>query len=169
MWASYTTAEPITLQWVSVGHSTGRIVIFYVENWSCGWLPFIYCGIVNWSHDMLYCLFLRFKVTGCLGGHLAIFHVYFGGHLAGCCACALPEGILHILPKLATMSALCSWYVHGPWPWVIWWLDRNRQDLLTGVIYIYIYIYISFCKINKVDNALRTCMSWLYFRLGGPC
>ena len=108
----------------------------YQGDWSCGWSPFINCGILNWSHDMLFCLFYRFKVTGHLGGHLAIFHVYFGGHLAGCCACASLGEILYILPKLATMSTLCSWHVHCL-GWVIWWSDRNRQGLLTESIYIY--------------------------------
>ena len=63
-------------------------------------------------------------------GHLTIFHVCFGGCLAGCCACALPGEILYILPKLATMSVLGSWHVYCL-GWVIWWPDRNRQDPLT--------------------------------------
>ena len=71
---------------------------------------------------------------GCLAGHLggciAIFHVCFGGHQAGCCACVLPGEILYILSKLATMCALCSWHVYCLRQ-VIWWSDRNGQDLLT--------------------------------------
>ena len=55
---------------------------------------------------------LSCKGTGHLGGHIAIFHVCFGGCLAGHCACASSGEILHILPKLATMSALGSWHVH---------------------------------------------------------
>ena len=62
-----------------------------------------------------------------------MFYVYFVGHLACCCACTLLGKILHILPKLATMSAYCSWHVHCL-GWVIWWSDRNRQDLLTECI-----------------------------------
>ena len=117
-----------------------------------------------------------YKGTGHLGGHIAIFHVNFGGHLAGhldghitifyvcfggrlagCCACASPGEILYILPKLATMSALGSWHVHCL-GWVIWWSDRNKQGLLTESMYIYIYIYI-YLLVNKVSNALQTCMS----------
>ena len=79
--------------------------------------------------------------SGHLGGHITIFHVCFSGHLAGCCACASPGEILYILPKLATMSALGSWHVYCL-GWVIWWLDRNRQGLLTEVY----HIYMSSCK-----------------------
>ena len=82
-------------------------------------------------------------LAGHLGGHIAIFHVCFGGCLAGHCACVSSGEILHILPKLATMSALCSWQVHCL-GWVIWWLDRNNQGLLMGSLFICV-----FCKINK--------------------
>ena len=68
-------------------------------------------------------------------GHLFSFHVCFSGCLAGCCACASPGEILYILPKLATMSVLCSWHVHCLGQ-VIWWSDRNRQGLLTESIYV---------------------------------
>ena len=85
---------------------------------------------LNWLHDMLICSFSDARWTGHLGGCLAIFHVYFGGCLAGHCVFASPEEILYILPKLATMSALCSWHVHCL-GWVLWWSDRNRQGLLT--------------------------------------
>ena len=68
---------------------------------------------------------------------LLCFMFIFGGHLTGCCACVSPGEILHILPKLATMSAHCSWYVHCLGQ-VIWWLDRNRQDLLTESVNKYI-------------------------------
>ena len=75
--------------------------------------------------------------------------------------CHLRE-ILYILPKLATMSALCSWHVHCLGQ-VIRWSDRNRQGLLTRV---FICICV-FCRMNKVNNALQTCMSLVYFRLVG--
>ena len=77
---------------------------------------------------------LIYKGAGCLGGCVAIFHIYFGGCLAGHCACVSPGEILYILPKLATTSVLCSWHVHCL-GWVIWWSDRNRQDLLTECIF----------------------------------
>ena len=105
----------------------------YQGDWLHGWSPFIYSGIMNWLHDMLFVF--RCKVTGHLGGHLVICCVSFGGCLAGCCACASPGEILYMLPKLATMSALCSWHVHCLGQ-VIWWSDRNRQGLLTESIYM---------------------------------
>ena len=30
-----------------------------------------------------------------------------------------------------------------------------------------LYIYMFFCKINKFNNTLQTCMSWLYFSFEG--
>ena len=76
-------------------------------------------------------------------------------------------GILHILPKLATMSALCSWHVHCL-GWVIWWSDRNRQNLLTESVNECILCVLKYMclHVNKVNNALQTCMSLWYFRWG---
>ena len=40
---------------------------------------------------------------GCLGGHIAIFHVYFGGHLGGC----LPiKSVLHLIVMVACTGGL---------------------------------------------------------------
>ena len=89
-----------------------------------------HCGLRPWGDHFL-------------SGHFVTFYVCFGGHLAGHCACVLPGEILYILPKLATMSALCSWH-DCCLGWVIWWLDRNNQGLLTGSLFICV-----FCKINK--------------------
>ena len=75
------------------------------------------------------------------------------------CLCITRE-ILYILPKLATMSVLCSWHVHCLGR-VIWWSDRNRQDLLS------MSILMNMSFVNKVNNALQTCMSLLYFSFGG--
>ena len=55
------------------------------------------------------------------------------------CACASLLETLHVLPKLATISVLCSWHVHCL-GWVIWWLDRNRQGLLTGSLYMCVFL-----------------------------
>ena len=100
-----------------------------VLRWSSGYL--IYSALP------VTCFILVFFV-GCLywqTSHIVLFHVCFGGCLASHCPCVSPGQILYILPKLATMSALCSWHVHCL-GWVIWWLDRNRQGLLTESIYM---------------------------------
>ena len=49
----------------------------YQGDWSCGWSPYIYCGIMNWSHGIPYDLFFRFEVTG----HLSVRVVYWTGHI----------------------------------------------------------------------------------------
>ena len=82
------------------------------------------------GHIAIFHVSFNSHLAGHLVGRIAIFHVCLGGHLAGHCACASPGEILYILPKLATMSALGSWHVYCL-GWVIWWLDRNRQGLLT--------------------------------------
>ena len=38
---------------------------------------------------------------------------------------------------------------------------------LGGCLRECIHIYMSICRINKVNNALQTFMSWFYFRFGG--
>ena len=78
---------------------------------------------------------LRCQDNQFLSGRVVNFCVCFGGCLAGCCACASPGDTLYILSKLATMSVLCSWYVHCLGQ-VIWWSDRNRQGLLTEYIFM---------------------------------
>ena len=97
--------------------------------------------IFVWSPNLLPCVmsssyvFMDIKWFACTGDQdklvaLYIFMFCWGGCLAGHCACVSPGEILYILPKLATMSALCSWQVHCLGQ-VIWWLDRNKQGLLT--------------------------------------
>ena len=106
----------------------GRRLVF---RWSTGHL------ICSALPVACHCVFILVFFVGHLywqTSHIIVYYVCFGGRLAGCCACVSPEKILHMLPKLATMSALCSWHVHCLGQ-VIWWLDRNRQGLLTGSSY----------------------------------
>ena len=100
------------------------------------WTGYIVVYHVCFGGCLAGCLSIE-PITSCSGGclhwwtgHVVVYHVCFGGHLACHCACASSGEILHILPKLATMSALGSWHVYCL-GWVIWWSDRNRQDLLT--------------------------------------
>ena len=101
-------------------------VVTFLSTWSweSDWSP----ALVDWSCCSISCLFWWLPgwspvhyvcITSCSGGHLhwwtgcvVVYHVCFGGCLAGHCTCALPGEILYMLPKLATMSALCPWHVH---------------------------------------------------------
>ena len=51
-----------------------------------------------------------------VAGHLAIFYVYFGGCLAGCCACASPGGDLVHTTKVS--HYVCALFLACPLPWM---------------------------------------------------
>ena len=104
---------------------------------------------------------LSCKGNGCLGGCIAIFHVCFGGH----CACASPGEILYILSKLTTMSVLGSWHVYCL-GWVIWWLDRNRQDLLTECTFMSLNKCV-FMQIKLIMHCKLVCLCGISDR--GSC
>ena len=117
------------------------ILICGAGDWSSdGWVAVLYIvhcqSPVIVFYPSVLCWLLVVAGQSCC----TVYHVCFGGHLASCCACVSLGEILYILPKLATMSVLCSWHAHCL-GWVIWWSDRNRQGFLTESVYICV-----FCK-----------------------